>query len=321
MEVTRIVAAALLVVGLPHARADTPSPWSGRVSNTQQDRANALFDEGNQLFAQQAHGPALAKYKAALAIWDHPMIRFNMAVTEIRLDQILEASIDLEEALRFGKTPFPPELYEQALDYQTLLKGRIGELEIRCEQGEVKVQVDGKPWLTCPGARRHRVLAGEHAIVAERAGFLPRSARVVVGGGSVVVQSIVLVSLDAATYLEYPYPRWIPWTIAGGGAAIALGGLGFYVSGKNQLAAFHNEFANECTMGCEADLSDRTLLQGERDGAIRKGKIAATMMVAGGAIIVGGLVFLVLNRPTRKLPHIEAVPTAGGVSATVGWEF
>ena len=81
-------------------------------------QANALFAEGNQLFAQQAHAPALEKYKAAIALWDHPLIRFNMAVTEIRLDRILEAADDLDERCATATTPFTPELYQQALDYQ-----------------------------------------------------------------------------------------------------------------------------------------------------------------------------------------------------------
>lgn len=321
----RLLGAALvmLLVCVGHARADSVSspPWAEGVSAERQKQANALFEEGNQLFSQQAHGPALDKYRAAVAIWNHPLIHFNMAVTEIKLDRILEAALDLERALRFGRKPFTPELYEQALDYQRLLEGRIGELQISCEQAEVRVEVDGKPWLACPGQRRLRVLAGEHVIVGERAGFLPQSARLVVGGGAVVVQKIRLVSLESAAYNEYPTPRWIPWTITGGGAAILLGGLGFYMAGKNQLSDFQNAFASECAAGCEADLSDHPLLRDERDGAVWKGKVAAATMWVGGATAVGGIVFLVLNRPIRKLPRIEAVPTEGGVTAAVGWSF
>jgi hypothetical protein len=234
-----VVASGLLVCAGP-AGADGSLPWARGVAEDRQRSANALFEEGNQLFGQQAHGPALEKYKEAVALWDHPMIHFNMAVTEIKLDRILDAALDLELALRFGRRPFAPELYEQALDYQRLLGGRIGELEVRCEQPDVKVEVDGKPWLTCPGRRKLRVLAGEHVVVGERSGFLPQSARLVVGGGAVVGHRVRLVSLESAATIEYPTPRWIPWTITGGGAAILLGGLGLYMSGKNQLADFHN---------------------------------------------------------------------------------
>jgi hypothetical protein len=319
--VKRLLVAALLVAAVRHARADVALPWTQGVPDAQQDQANALFDEANQLFAQQAHGPALDKYRAAIAIWDHPLIRFNMAVTEIRLDRILDAAQDLEQALRFGPAPFTPELYRQALDYQILLAGRTGDLAVSCDQPQVQVSLDGKPWFACPGERRRRVTAGEHVVAGDRAGFVTSSSHLVVTGGAIASRRISLVSLEAATYLVYPHPRWMPWTIAGAGAGIALGGLGFYLSGRNQMESFHSDFANACPMGCEADLSNHLLLRRERDSAILKGNIAASMLIAGGAVAAGGVVFAILNRPTRKLPRIEAGPIPGGMAAAVAGEF
>ena len=136
----------------PPAPVDTtPKPWAEGVPQDTQDKASALYEEGNQLFAQQAHAPALEKYKAAIALWDHPLIRFNMAVTEIRLERILEAADDLEQALRYGDKPFKPELYQQALDYQALVKGRVGFIEATCDQAGAHLLLDGKPWFDCPG--------------------------------------------------------------------------------------------------------------------------------------------------------------------------
>jgi energy-converting hydrogenase Eha subunit G len=113
----------------------------------------------------------------------------------------------------------------------------------------------------------------------------------------------------------------LPWTIAGSGVAVAAGGLAFYLAGKNQIESFHNDVANACAKGCKADLSDQPALRRERDGAVLKGQIAATMMIAGGAVAAGGLVLAILNRPVRKLPRIEVAPTPGGMTASVGWEF
>jgi hypothetical protein len=315
------VIVALLVLGIGRVHADPAPPWAQGVPEAQQAQANALFAEGNQLFAQQAHGPALDKYRAAIALWDHPMIRFNMAVTEIRLDRILEADHDLAQAMRFGATPFTPELYRQALDYQSLLKGHVGAIEVSCEQADVQVVLDGKPWFECPGRQVNRVLTGEHVVVGDRPGFLTSSSRVFVAGGGVAVQRIALVSLEAAGRLEYPRPRWMPWTIAGSGVAIAGGGLAFYLAGKNQIESFRNDFASACSNGCSADLSDQPALQRQRDGAVLKGQIAASMMIAGSAVTAGGLVLAILNRPVRKLPRIEVAPTPGGISASLGWGF
>jgi hypothetical protein len=316
-----LVVTALLVLAAGHVRAEPAPPWAQGVATPEQDRANALFDDGNQLFAQQAHGPALEKYRAAIALWDHPMIRFNMAVTEIRLDRILEADHDLAQAMRFGAAPFTPELYQQALDYQNLMKGRVGAIEVRCDQVDVQILLDGKPWFACPGERRSRVLTGEHVVVGDHAGFLTSSSRIFVAGGGVTVQRVALMSLEAASSLEYPRPRWIPWTVVGGGLAAFAGGLGFYLVGKNEIEAFHSDFASVCARGCDADLSDQPVLRRNRDSAILKGQVAASLMIAGGVVTAGGIVLAILNRPIRKLPQLEVAPTRGGLSGSVGWRF
>src|SRR6185503_16480126 len=126
----------LLVFASATAWAD--QPWEQGVPKDKRDQAQALFQEGNLLFAQQAHQPALEKYNAAIALWDHPLIRFNMAVTLIRLDRILEAADNLDSALRFDAKPFTPELYQQALDYQKLVQGRVGTVEASCDQADAQ---------------------------------------------------------------------------------------------------------------------------------------------------------------------------------------
>jgi len=301
------------------AAADSRTPWSEGVPKATQDKANALFDEGNKLFEQQAHAPAVEKYRAALALWDHPMIRFNLAVTLIRLDRVLEAADELERALRFKDLPFPKELYRQALDYQALVRGRVGDIVASCAQANVRVLLDGKPWFDCPGTKQQRVLAGPHAIVGERDGFLTSSQRVVAIGGEVTNAKVELVSLESAVKLEYPTPRWIPWTIASAGAAIALGGAAFWVAGHNAMDRYGSDFATACPSGC--DLSTQPALADERRGAELDGKIAIGLAAGGGAIALAGLVYAILDHPRRVLPHVEVAPAPGGMAAHVGWRF
>src|SRR6185503_19237467 len=246
------------------------------VAKDDQTKANALFAEGNQLFAQQAHAPALDKYRAAIALWDHPLIEFNMAVTLVRLDRILEAADVLDKALRFGKDPYPtPEQYQQALDYQKLVAGRVGTVEASCTQ-KAAVLLDGKPWFTCPGKQTRRVLAGEHVLVGESGGFMTLSRRVVVAGGATAAETIALLPVGAAEKLVYPTRRWIPWTIAGGGAAVALGGLGIWFSARSKIDRFEANYAMLCPAGCDADLDTNPTeraLRDQRDSARFQGVI------------------------------------------------
>jgi len=297
--------------------------WSKGVPPDVQAKANALYDEGNQLFAQQAHAPALEKYKAAIALWDHPAIRLNMAVTEIRLDRILDAADDLEKALRFGDKPFKPSDYQNALDYQSLIKGRVGFVEATCDGTATHLLLDGKPWFDCPGTKKLRIATGEHAIVGERQGYLTASQKVVVAGGATASAKIALIPLDSAVKLEYPHRRWVPWTMAGVGLAIGLGGVGTYFLGKNQMDQFQADYAVQCANGCEPGLTDPSHrpLKDEQSGAELKGKIGIGMMAAGGGVMVVGVVLAIMNRPHRVLPNVEVAPTAGGANASVGWHF
>jgi hypothetical protein len=297
-------------------------PWANGVPEATQKQASALYEEGNTLFAQQAHAPALEKYRAAVALWDHPLIQFNLAVTLIRLDRILEAAEHLEKALRYREAPYTRELFQQAQDYQRLVEGRVGFVEVSCAQAGAKVLIDGKRWFTCPGTQKMREMAGEHTLVGELDGFLTASQPLIVLGGTTVSKKVELQRLETAVKLVYPHRPWIPWTIMLAGAATGLVGGGVWFAGRGQMKTFDENFASECTTtGCAKDLSDHLALRDQRDAARLKGTIGITMMIAGGAVMVGGIVMTAMNRPKRVLPNVEVIPGEGGVKAQVGWSF
>jgi hypothetical protein len=311
-----LVAIALLAAS--PALAD--KPWVQGVPQKVQDQANALFADANTAFALQQHAAALEKYRAAIALWDHPLIRFNMAVTLVRLDRVLEAADELDQALRYGQEPFDAATYQQALDYKALLAGRVGTVDVSCDQNGAHVLLDGKHWFDCPGHTKQRVLAGEHVIVGELHDYLTSSRRVVVNGGGTVTEKLALVPLSAAVNLTYPTPRWIPWTIAGSGVAIAAGGLAFALAGKSQLDKFSSDFQTACPNGCP--LSSQPLLADERSSAQLKGKIGLGMMIGGGAVAAAGLTWAIVNKPRRELPAVDVAPNArGGVTATISGRF
>lgn len=311
----------IVVVAVAPAHADDEPPWATGVSAADQDKANALFTEGNTLFTQLAHAPALEKYQAAIALWNHPMIRFNMAVTLVRLDRMLDAAEELEQALRFGARPFTSELYQQALDYKNLVNKQLGHIEVTCDQPDTQILLDGKPWFVAPGTRKVRVTGGEHVVVAERKNYMVVSRRLVVAGGATATEKLTLVPIESAWIVEYRHPRWLPWTVTGVAAAVALGGLGFWLAGKSELDDFQKEFVSRCPTGCETGLAMHRALADAQASALLKGDIGVTMMIAGGALIVGGVTWGLVNRPKRRLPKMEVVPTAGGMAVRAGWRF
>ncbi len=320
MKHALLTAALVAVLSAPALAA--PPPWADGVPEATQDQANAIYEEGNTLFAQQAHAPALEKYRAAIALWDHPRIRFNLAVTLIRLDRPLEAADELEKALRYGDAPFDKGLYQQALDYQALLKGRVGYVEATCSKAGAKATLDGKPWFDCPGTQKIRVMAGEHIVEGKLEGWVPATTgRVVVNGGSEAKVDIQMKSIESAVVIKYRYPRWIPFTITGTGLAVGIGGLFVYLSGRSQMNTFEDEFASACPRGCRSDLSDNTLLRDLRDGAELKGKIGIGLMIGGGAVTIAGAVMVIMNRGSKELPKLEVSPTEGGMTASTTFRF
>src|SRR5262249_43654840 len=80
-------------------------PWAQGVSDQQQTQALDKFKQGNALFEDHQYANALTTYREAIAFWDHPAIRFNIAVSLIHLDDPVQAFENLESALRYGESP------------------------------------------------------------------------------------------------------------------------------------------------------------------------------------------------------------------------
>src|SRR5262245_49460818 len=159
------------------ARAEAPPdradrPWARDVSEDAQKQALLVFEEGNKLFENSEHAAALAKYREALKIWDHPAIRYNAAVALINLDQPFAANENLELALRYGEAPFNAETFQQALTYRKLLHGQLAELKVTCAEPGADVALDGTPLFTAPGEAARWLLPGAHQLVARKTGYL-----------------------------------------------------------------------------------------------------------------------------------------------------
>lgn len=317
----RLAIALSLVASVARAD-DPPTPWSQGVSAERQAAAKALIAEANQLFAEQAHAAALAKYSAALAQWDHPTIRFNMAVTLVRLDRFLEAAEAIDAALHWGREAFTPEKYQQALDYKTLVDRQLGTIEVSCTQPGARVRLDGKSWFSCPGTNKRRLVAGEHMVVGEADGYMTLSRPVNVTGRGAFHVDVALVTLESAVKLEYPTPAAIPWTVAIAGGVIGLAGVPVWYTALQQRDRFLQQYERECAARCEEDLAQHPALREQYESARLTGNVAVAMWITGGTLATAGVVWaLVFNRPRRVLPNVELVPTANGATARAQWRF
>lgn len=306
------------------ASADEPeTPWGKGVSGERRAAAQAKLADGNALFLQNRFREALAVYKEALQSWDHPAIRFNVVRCLIALDQPLDAFTNLERALAFGKEPFEEQIYTEALNYQRLLAGQIGELEVTCSQPGVEVKLDGKLFVQCPGKASSRAVPGIHVLVAQKAGHQTLTKDLVLLPGKKQTEAVQLETLADATEYRTRWATWQPWAVAGLGAAVA--GVGFLVDqqGRSQLDQLRRAFAATCTAtACTREQFEALDYEATEQSAITKNRIGIGVMVAGGAIVAAGIVGVILNRPRPYVKErrgaVTLAPALTPTSASIG---
>jgi len=295
------------------------SPWTEGVSEENKTKAKELLDQGNQLLLDKKYVEALAIYQQAITFWDHPAIRFNMVRCLIQLGRNLEAYDSLEKALQYGAAPHEETVYNEALAYQKLLSAQVGELTVTCTQADVALTLDGQPLMTCPGKQTKRVLAGQHQVVGNKAGLLPKTVEVVAVGGTPRDVEVTLDSLEKAARIEHRWPQWVPWTVFGGGLAVGGVGILLGVLGNAQMRDYDNWVDQLCTDNCPEGDPELAKHKHLKDSAELKSTLGTSLMITGGAAVAAGAVMLYLNRGrTVYPPAVEVAPAAGG-GATVSW--
>jgi hypothetical protein len=277
------------------------TPWSQGVSDENKAKAQVLLDAGNQLFVDNRFAEALEKYQAAVALWDHPAIRFNIVRALIGLDRPVEAAENLEQSLRYGKAPLTDAIYAEARAYQKLLAGQIANVQISCAQSGAKISLDGATFLdACPGTKRARLRPGKHLVVGELAGHLTKTLEVLALPAQEESIDVKLIDLSHATVSRRHWDVWKPWAIAGGGAALAaLGGLLQWRAAAD-MDQYEATLALECPAGCDpGEVSPSTGRLESR--AVVENRIAIGAMITGGAVAAAGIALVVLNRPREVL--------------------
>lgn len=308
------------------AWAQTP-PWAVGVTDAQKAQAQTSLEQGNALFLDKKYAEAMEKYKAAVASWDHPAIRFNIVRCLIQLDRPVEASDNLKLALKYGAAPLEEAVYTEALAYEKLLANQIASVIVKCTQPGVKMTLDGQPLATCPAEELRRVSPGSHQLVGSKEGFLTRSFEVVVIGGKEQRVTLSLDPVEKAARIEHRWPTYVPWVVFASGFAVAgIGGL-LDLAAVQEMDSYDRAVAQACaTMACapeDLDPADRDL----KDSAEMKSAIAVGIMIAGGATIATGAVMLYFNRGRTVYPtSVERLtptvtPVSGGATLSIRGRF
>jgi len=301
--------------------ADAARPWAEGVSEADQAAARELYLAGNREFAESRFAQALAKYREAIRRWDHPAIRYNMAVCLINLDRPLEARAALEHGLAHGAEPLGSEAYAQALTYRKLLDAQLARVKIVCPEHGAIVTLDGRYLFTAPGAAEQFLLPGGHQVVATKPGLVTASRALTLVAGQPAVYEIRPTAELAAVI----GPRWKYWryVAVAGGVAIAGGAIS-YLAARSKYDEYDRDFASRCPGGCDdAHIAMFPSLRVERDTADIERSVAWTALSIGGAAVLTGVIGTLLDqprvRPMTREPAVRAVP--GGAVVSIGWGF
>lgn len=319
---------ALMLAATP-VLADTSKPWAAGVSEAEQATALGIYREGNAEFEESRYPQALAKYRAALTHWDHPGIRFNMAVSLINLDQPVEALDHLERALVFGDAPLGPEAHAQAQTYLKLLHGQLSTIKVTCDAAGAEVTFDGKKLLACPGEAKQRVTPGPHQVVASKPGFMTETAPLVLLPGKELVHAVKLVPVETGgrTKLVRRWNARTPWIIVGAGlGAAALGGLALYFS-SNEYQTHDDLLLSQCPDGCGPNMPPGMQeVAASTKAHETRGRIfnvtGVALLSLGGAATIAGLVGVYMNQPRAVRDTAPVVtPTLGPNAAGASVRF
>jgi tetratricopeptide (TPR) repeat protein len=304
----------MFCVLLHASMAAAEKPWEAGITPKTRATAQALFEAGNQLFAQQAHAPALEKYKQAIALWDHPLIRLNMAVTELELDRVLEAADDLDAALRFGAAPFSDEEYRNALDQQELIAKRVGYIEASCTEPDAQVLLDGAPWLSCPASAKRRVLVGTHVLVGEKDEYVTIARRVTIAASATSTESLRFTRQESAVELsDDPVPLWrSPWIWSSAALLAAGTGVTFHILAREDQDRLDRIIADSA----HHDFAEAEALVERGD---RRATLATSFYIGAGALVVAAVTFALW--PRSRSPVSASTQARLGLSiAPSGWQ-
>jgi hypothetical protein len=273
-------------------------PWDRQTSGEARQRAQALFTQALDKHQQLLLGEALELYEQALALWDSPRTRWNLALVLESLGQYLRAHEELERARRWGAA-LDPELLRKVDDRMRALETeRLAGIETHREEPLAWITLDGQPWPRDAGRRSKLVLPGEHYIAARKPGYLPVTRPVYVKAGE---QARVALLMDEDRFLERRrWPSWKPWTVIAAGVAGAAVGAELVRRGFADRAA-----AKAMNLTSGSDLFRRA----ELENGFGIGAIAA-----GGTAIAVGVALAWLNQPrayraeARAPSKIELTP-------------
>jgi hypothetical protein len=318
------LAVLMLVLALPDAHAEITrtgiEPWYQQSNADARLRAQALYDRAVNEHQQLLRGDAMEHYEQALALWDNPDIRWNLALVLEDLGQYLRAHQQLESTLRWNAALGAERLRDVRDRMQRLEAQRLASIKVSCDEPGADIKVDGQPWFRGPGRQSTLVVPGEHYISANKPEYFPVTRAVVVKAGQDVH---VALPMDVDRLIEKRrWSAWKPWVVASAGVVVTVVGASL----DRRAFAHRDTAAAALPPPCELRLGcPPTSAPDIYNRAVKDNRLAIGAFLAGGTTVAVGLALAWLNQVhvhrtvARPPAPVEIVPLVSadraGVSA------
>ena len=315
------IAAAILTLAPHELRADEPrtghEPWYLLASAEDREQAQQLFGQAVEKHGLLKRGEAKDLYEQALALWDNPDIRWNLALLLVDLGEYLAAHEQLEGTVRWGLALGRGRLREVQDKMRLLESQNLAQIEALIDPPEADVRLDGKSWFQGAGPRSKLVTPGTHWGGATKPGYTTADASMDMAPGRRYRVTLRMVADQPIQTRRWV--AWVPWSVLASGIAVAAVGAGL----ERQAFVHRDAAARRLELDCSAQQCSPPRSP-DIDRARLDSRLAIGAFAAGGTVVVAGLVLTWLNQPSLRRPEVprstfEVLPTlspgGAGISA------
>ncbi|GAB4568609.1 MAG: hypothetical protein Tsb0020_22240 [Haliangiales bacterium] len=257
-------------------------PWAENLSQQQRDEADALYQQGTERIQRLQFIQAAEKLRAALALWDHPGIHYNLALALDNLGETLAAYRHISLALRYQGAALHVSECKQAHVMRQRLRRLLAEISIVCSQPGSVVKLGGQP--RCRGQDRvsQLVMPGEYELDITGPDYTRRT------------ETIRLERDQSRTFRVQRTPpitnAWLPWLLIGSSTAIGAMGYILHQDARGDFLAYDAAFVDVCGAGCRDDDPDAPTHVLNR--ARWKQRFAIGSYIAGSSLLATGAVLV-----------------------------
>ncbi len=304
------------------ARADEPSLA---------DKASArdLFTEAMTLRSKGDVEQALAKFKAAYALWPSPSTGLELGRTHMMLGQLIEARERFLETAKLPpkptETPAAQEAREEARKLADTLQPKIASLTFKVTGAppgsSVRITLDGRELPNETLATARKVNPGKHVAIGRAPGAADVTVEVELGEGE--VREVPLVFGAPVAPPPPPSDAKKGDAKARGTSSLTyvgfgLAGVGLVVGGVTGVLAVSK--ASSLRDACDGERCPPSA-HGDVDSYQRMGTISTISFAVAGVGAAVGLYGLLSSPSKEPSSHARITPWIGLGSAGVGGAF